>query len=393
MRFIFSLLFLQLTLYSNAQYPSDSRVISDVKSTNPNEFVEIKTNGNWYLSNDRIPDWEKPNAAERPIIIRGAKNSDGEWWEYAGVAIYHINGASYNFNRVYIFEEPRLSGVKLPENQFFVDKFMNILSSKEQLFMMMNYHVANAINFYSIELAEDPWVTGNKMDRYVIYKIDIVLDYIDGYSIEKRKQTIKVKLNKIDEEYTFKSAEPSGDGEFISRISYPSNDQLREYTKFNDFQGSLVDFIQLNPSYPDPPGYNGNGLPCDDEIIDYIESWAVESSSNFALLFGDRGKTMIIKMELNALEGAQVLREGDFFSKSFTVYYEFINEKTNDMEFFVYGATREIVLKFKIDNDNWNINSFEYKGDTEYTKRDNIAWNYRSGYKEQTFDKTVLKDK
>ena len=100
-----------------------------------------------------------------------------------------MNGSSYNFNRVFIFEEPRLRGVKLPDNAFFIDIFKNILSSKEQLFMMMNYSVANAVNFYSIELSDEPWVTGNKTERYVVMNVDIVLDVINGYSIEKRKHT------------------------------------------------------------------------------------------------------------------------------------------------------------------------------------------------------------
>ena len=53
----------------------------------------------------------------------------------------------------------------------------------------------------------------------------------------------------------------------------------------------------------------------------------------------------------------------------------------------------EKVGQFKIDNGNWDINSFEYNGETNYTKNDKIAWNYRNGYKEKTFDKTVLKGK
>ena len=393
MRLILMLLFLQCSIYGKAQYPSDSKVISDVKSKNPAEFKEVKMTGNWYLSHDRIPDWQTPNAAERPIFIKGTKNSNGEWWEYAGVAIYHINGSSYNFNRVYIFEEPRLNGVKLPDNAFFLDQFKKLLSSKEKLFMMMNYNVANAVNFYSIELTEDPWVTGNKTDRYVVFDVDLVLDYIDGYSIEKRKQTIRVKLDKIGENYTFKSAQPINDGEFISQISYPSNDQLRELVKYKDYGGTLADFIRPNPSYPDPPGYNGKDLPSDNEIIEYIENWALESSSNFGLMFGDRAKTMFIDMSFKSMNGAQVAREDDIFSKSFQVYYEFINEKTESMEFYVYGGFREIILKFKIDNGNWDINSFEYNGETNYTKNDKIAWNYRTGYKEKTFDKTVLRGK
>ena len=102
---------------------------------------------------------------------------------------------------------------------------------------------------------------------------------------------------------------------------------------------------------------------------------------------------MFIGLEFNSLKEAKVERNGDIFSKSFQVYYEFINEKTDKMEFYVYGGVREIILKFKMENGNWDINSFEYKGETQYTKNDKIAWNYRNGYKEKTFDKTILKDK
>ena len=162
MKYLTCIVFLGISISLFAQYPSDARVISDVKAKNPSEFKTVKTTGSWYLTHENIPDWQKPNAAERPIYIEGAKNSSGEWWEYSGTAIYNMNGSSYNFNRVFIFEEPRLRGVKLPDNAFFIDLFKNILSSKEQLFMMMNYNVANAVNFYSIELSDEPWVTGNK---------------------------------------------------------------------------------------------------------------------------------------------------------------------------------------------------------------------------------------
>ena len=393
MKYLTCIVFLGISISLFAQYPSDARVISDVKAKNPSEFKTVKTTGSWYLTHENIPDWQKPNAAERPIYIEGAKNSSGEWWEYSGTAIYNMNGSSYNFNRVFIFEEPRLRGVKLPDNAFFIDLFKNILSSKEQLFMMMNYSVANAVNFYSIELSDEPWVTGNKTERYVVMNVDIELDVINGYSIEKRKQTVKIKLDKNGENYTFKSAQPVNDGEFIGKINYPSNDQILDLVKFKDFAGDLNEFIRENPIYPDPPGFNGNDLPSDKEIIEYIENWSLKSSSNFALMFGERAKTMFIGLEFNSLKEAKVERNGDIFSKSFQVYYEFINEKTDKMEFYVYGGVREIILKFKMENGNWDINSFEYKGETQYTKNDKIAWNYRNGYKEKTFDKTILKDK
>jgi hypothetical protein len=393
MKILLGLLFVMFTLAVMAQYPSDSKVIADVKSENSSEFKEITPKGKWYLTHDRIPDWQKPNAAERNVHIIGSKNQSGEWWEYSGNAIYHLNGSGYNFNRVYIFEEPRLHGVPLPDNAFFLDQFKKLLLSKEKLFMMMNYNIANAVNFYSIELAGEPWLTGNKTERYVVFDVDVVLDVVNGYSIEKRKQTIKVKLDKKGDNYAFKSAQPLNDGEFLSQISYPSNDQLRDLISFKDFNGTLFEFVKPDPSYPAPPGYNGDDLPTDNEIIEYIENWALKSSSNFGLLFGERAKTMFIDMSFNSMNGAQVIREGDIFSKSFQVYYEFINEKTESMEFYVYGGVREIILKFKIDNGSWDINSFEYNGETNYTKNDKIAWNYRNGYKEKTFDKTVLKNK
>ena len=257
----------------------------------------------------------------------------------------------------------------------------------------MNYNIANALNIYSIELTGEPWLTGNKTERYVMFDVDVVLDVINGYSIEKRKQTIKVKLDKKGDNYAFKSAHPFNDGEFLSQISYPSNDQLRDLIRFKDFNGTLYEFMKPDPSYPAPPGYNGDDLPTDNEIIEYIENWALKSSSNFGLMFGERAKTMFIDMSFNSMNGAQVAREGDIFSKSFQVYYEFINEKTESMEFYVYGGVREIILNFKIDNGSWDVTSFEYNGETNYTKNDKIAWNYRNGYKEKTFDKTVLKNK
>ena len=61
------------------------------------------------------------------------------------------------------------------------------------------------------------------------------------------------------------------------------------------------------------------------------------------------------------------------------------------MEFYVYGGTRPIQVEFFYEKNQLQVRSFEYLGETNYTKKDNIAWSYRNNYTEQTFDKTVFK--
>jgi hypothetical protein len=100
---------------------------------------------------------------------------------------------------------------------------------------------------------------------------------------------------------------------------------------------------------------------------------------------------MFISFEFSSNPDAQVQSSGNTFSKVFNVYYEFINEKTAEMEFYVYGGYRPIQLEFLFENNDMQIRSFEYKGETSYTKKDNIAWSYRNNYTERTFDKTVFK--
>jgi hypothetical protein len=100
---------------------------------------------------------------------------------------------------------------------------------------------------------------------------------------------------------------------------------------------------------------------------------------------------MFIKFEFSSEPDAVLKPNGNTFSKVFKVYYEFINEKTAEMEFYVYGGYRPIQLEFFYENNQLKIRSIEYKGETIYTKKDSIAWTYRNTYTEQTFDKTIFK--
>lgn len=372
------------------QYPSDSRLLADVKSQNPTEFAEIKFLGNWFMAHDRVPDWQAPDAAQRELSIKGKVNAAGEWWEYFGLAIYHKAGNQFAFNRVFINEDPKLRGVKLPADSYFKDLFMKELRTKNSMLMSMNYVLANATNFYSFEIGEKPWVTGNHTERFVYYTIDVTLDAVNGYNLEKRKVPIEVKLNKSGDSFTFSYAMPKNDGALLSSIQYPNSDIVDNLTRFGYDGATLEGMTNSAPSYPKAPGDNGS-YPNDDAIISYITKWATASEENFSTLFGPRSKSMFISFEFSSNPDAQLQSSGNTFSKVFNVYYEFINEKTAEMEFYVYGGYRPIQLEFLFENNEMQIRSFEYKGETSYTKKDNIAWSYRNNYTERTFDKTIFK--
>ena len=214
------------------QYPSDARLLADVKSQNPTEFAEIKFLGNWFMAHDRVPDWQPPDAAKRELSIKGKVNSAGEWWEYFGLAIYHKAGNQFAFNRVFINEDPKLKGVKLPEDNYFKELFMKELKSKNSMLMSMNYVLANATNFYSFELGEKPWVTGNHTERFVYFIIDVTLDVVNGYNLDKKKIPIEVKVNKTGDTFSFAYAMPKNDGALISCIKYPNSDIVDELMRF-----------------------------------------------------------------------------------------------------------------------------------------------------------------
>lgn len=374
-----------------AQYPSDARLLADVKSQNPTEFGEIKFLGNWFMAHDRVPDWQPPDAAKRELSIKGKVNSAGEWWEYFGLAIYHKAGNQFAFNRVFINEDPKLKGVKLPEDNYFKELFMKELKSKNSMLMSMNYVLANATNFYSFELGEKPWVTGNHTERFVYFIIDVTLDVVNGYNLDKKKIPIEVKVNKTGDTFSFAYAMPKNDGALISSIKYPNSDIVDELMRFGYDQVTLAGITNPSPTYPNAPGDNGASYPSDDEMIGYISDWAVKSKDNFGMLFGPRAISMFIKYEFRSNPEAVLQKNGTSFSKVFNVYYEFINEKTSEMEFYVYGGTRPIQVEFFYENNQLQVRSFEYLGETNYTKKDNIAWSYRNNYTEQTFDKTVFK--
>lgn len=389
-RLVLLLLFF-CTVVLVAQYPSDSKLLADVKSQNPAEFAEIKFLGNWFMAHDKVPDWQQPDAAEREIFIKGKVNPQGEWWEYYGLAIYHKAGSQFAFNRVFIKEDSKLKGVKLPDDLYFETLFLNELKAKNAMLMAMNYILANATNFYSFEMGEKPWVTGNRTERFVYYTMDVTLDYVNGFQIDKIKIPIEIKLIKDGDNFTFATALPKNDGALISSIKYPSSDIVDELMRYR-YDGTTLDgMTNSDPNYPPPPGFNGDSYPADADIIEYISQWAIANEENFGLLFGPRSKSMFIKFEFSSDPDAVLQPNGNTFSKVFKVYYEFINEKTAEMEFYVYGGYRPIQLEFFYENNQLKIRSIEYKGETIYTKKDSIAWTYRNTYTEQTFDKTIFK--
>ena len=320
-------------------------------------------------------------------------NSKGEWWEYSGLAIYNKNGSKFFFDRILIHEGSRLNGVKLPPNNFFMEEFMKKLRAKDPQLMAMNYEISNATNFYSFDFIEEPWVTGNKTERFIYYTLGLTIDVVNGYSLEKEILPVQIKLKKIDDQFTFIRAVKINDGKVLGSIKYPTNAFIKDIPQYKDMDVKLDDILSDQPNYPAVPGDNGKLYPNDEFIINYVTEWATKKEENFALIFGDRAKSMFIHFEFQRDESAKLTNVENGFSKSFIVYYEFINEKIDKKEFKLYGGKRSINLTFDYIDSKLKLKFLEYQGETSYTKNDNIAWNYRNSYKAKTFENTIFRKK
>jgi len=383
---------LNLTDSAVAQYPTISRLSSDVKSQSPNEFVTITPVGSWKMIHDKVPDWQQPDACQHQVDIIGKKNADGSYWTYAGLAIYSKVGNGFQFDRLFLFEdETTLNGINLPDNSYFMDAFKQKLEAKDAMLMTMNYELKNATAFYEFQINKKPRVSGTGDQLFVLYTVDVTLDLINGYRLEKKVVPIEVKANRRGNDFVFERAMKKNDGQLVSSKDLGSSDAADKLEKYGFSDRSLSQMIQSSQSYAQAEGSNGEGLPLDSEFIVNLENTFLTKEDNFAILFGPRGASMITDVTFTVKEGSKAQTKSDGLTKVFIVDYIFNNENVNESSFRRITGRRELMVDFVKENAQWYVDKSTYLTEAEYIKDESIAWTYRNSYKEQTFEKRVFR--
>ena len=377
-----------------AQYPSTTTLIADVKAQNPTEFQTVTPTGNWAMTHDKVPDWQKPDACEHQVSIVGKKKPDGTWWTYGGIAIYNSAGGKMVFNRLFIIEdETSLNGVTIPDNSELISIFKQKLEERDPFLLKMNPSIAGATNFYGFELKGKPKVTGNKEEILLIYTVDITHDsyHGSGTKLSKRTSPVRVKLKKEGSDFVFSSLSKAGDYKLVEEQDFGSKAILESIPTYKNSSKSLAEFTNDNPSYPQVSGSNGEGYINDQELIPLIESTFLTKAENFAILFGEKGATMITEVKFKTIDGISAVTNGDSqMSKIVLLEYVFFNEKAAEQKFFVHTGQRQIEIQLKKDNLGWLISGAKFITEVEYVKQETIAWSYRNGTKDKAFAKRVF---
>jgi hypothetical protein len=377
---------------AQAQYPTTSRLLSDVKAQSPNEFVTITPVGGWQMIHDKIPEWQPMNACSHTVDITGKKNADGTFWTYTGIAIYAKVGSGFQFDRLFLNEDATtLNGLNLPDNTYFLELFKQKLEAKDAMVMAMNYELKNATAFYGLEINKKPKVSGRGNELYVLYTVEVTLDLPNGQQLEKKVVPIEVKANKRGNEYVFERAMKKNDGTLVSMKALGSSDAVDKLEKYGFSDRRLSEMMQTNQAYAQAEGSNGEGYPVDRELIERIESAFLTREDNFAILFGPRGASMITDVEFKVKEGSQATTSANALSKVFIVAYIFLNENVNESTLKRITGQRELQVDFVRENGQWFVDRTNYLTEAAYIKNESIAWAYRNNYKDQTFEKRVFK--
>lgn len=378
--------------FAQAQYPTSSRLIGDVKAQSPNEFVTITPVGGWQMIHDKIPDWQPTNACSHTVNIVGKKNADDTYWTYTGIAIYAKVGSGFQFDRLFLNEDATtLNGLNLPDNTYFLELFKQKLEAKDAMVMTMNYELKNATAFYGMEMNNKPKVSGRGNDLFVLYTVEVALDLPNGQRLEKKVMPIEVKATKRGNEYVFERAMKKNDGALVSMKELGSSDAVDKLEKYGFSDRRLSEMMQTSQAYAQAEGSNGEGYPLDRELIERMESAFLTREDNFSILFGPRGASMITDVRFKVKEGSRAEPSANGLSKVFFVEYDFLNENVNESTFRRMTGQRELKVDFVRENGQWFVDTTNYLTEAVYIKNESIAWAYRNNYKDQTFEKRVFK--
>lgn len=388
MKSLLFLVFLAGSMIANAQFPSTSTLLADVKKQNPAEFETISLVGTWNLFHDKAPTWQAPDACRHQVDIVGKKKADGSYWTYSALAIYSKAGSAYSFNRLFLLEDAtRLHGIDLPDNAYFKQLFLDKLESKDPMLLTMNYELKNATAFYSFEVKNSPKLTGSGTNLIALYTVEVTLDLPNGSRLERKTVPIEVKAAKNGKDFSFQHALKKSDGTLIESKDLGSSETAEQLPKYGFNPGNLAAFTRTEQSYAVPAGSNGEGMPTDTELIQLLEKTFLTSKENFSILFGPNGASIMTAVQFLKKETKNV--SSGQLTAVFTVEYEFFNEKIQEQSFKVITAQRALETQFVLENGTWYVDQSTYLNEAVYTKTEPIAWPYRNSYKEKTLEKTL----
>lgn len=394
---LFGFLFF-LMPHAFAQYPSTSALIADVKKKDPNAFVTVTPVGSWKMTHDKVPDWKDPDACQHVVEIAGSKKPDGTWWTYKAFVIYNKVGDKMVFDRVFLVEdETSLNGVNMPEPSFFLNTFIDKMNKRDEGFLRGNSFLQDATNFYSYELKGKPRATGTS-DQIIAYAtITVVFDSHagGGNKMQKRSKDVQLKFEKKGDEFVFLFGMRSQSNDLLlSEIDFGSKAILETIPTFEKSGKTLAEMTSQTPVYPEPLGSNGSGFPKDPELIELLENTFLTKEDNFKILFGERGKDMIIDVKFKVKEGEKaVVSDASNMSKVYMCDYMFFNEKEAEKKLTEITGRRELQINFVKDESRWNISSAKFLTETEYVKQTSLNWSsYINTMRAKTYGKRVFEN-
>lgn len=388
--FIFALLF--ITPYVYAQYPSDNTLIADVKAKNSAEFVTVTPTGSWKMTHDKVPEWQDPDACERVVNITGKKKADGTFWTYKAFAIYNKVGGKMTFDRLFIVEdETRLNGINLPDDSYFLNVFIEKMNARDKNFLMGNYNLRMATNFYSYALKGTPRATGTSENIYVFAIVSVEMDMPTSNTKLTRKVTdISLKFQKQGNDFVFLfGIRATNDDHFISEMDFGSQAILNSIPTFEGSTKTIQEFTSQHPNYPKAKGSNGVGFPTDAEILKTAQSTFLEKEDNFKILFGEKGMNMITLVEFKAMEGSEATStDATHMSKTVNCDYTFFNAKDDEKSLMEYIGRRQLELQMENREGAWVISGAKFLTETEYIKQTSLSYNnYINTVKANTYAK------
>ena len=381
MKALFTLLVLFLLAGTNtvfAQYPSTTQMISDVKKSDPNAFVTVKTVGQWTMFHDKAPEWNDPDACKILVSISGSKKPDGTWWSYKGFAIYNKVGGKMVFDRVFLAYETTLEGIDLPNNEYFMNDFIAKMNERDPLITKGFLGLLDATNFYSYELVADPRATGTSNQIIVYATIKVVFDVVaSNTKLEKRSSNVSMKYEMQGKDLKFLFAMRTQEMEFLDQTDFGDKAIVDGIPTFESSGKTIQEMTSQNPNYPRAKGSNGDGLPMDEELIELAKETFLTKADNFKLLFSEKGLGMITEVEFKTIDGrSAVVIDETHFDKALVCDYTFFNADDDAKKLTEYVSRFEISFSYEKDGENWSITNLKILTDREVIK--NISLNYNS---------------
>jgi hypothetical protein len=395
--FLFGLLFFIMP-HAFAQYPSTSTLIADVKKKDPNAFVTVTPVGSWKMTHDKVPEWKDPDACEHVVEIAGSKKPDGTWWTYKAFVIYNKVGDKMVFDRVFLIEdETSLNGVNMPESSFFLNTFIDKMNVRDESFLRGNSFLKDATNFYSYELKGKPRATGTSEQIVAYATITVVFDSYagGGFKMQKRSRDVQLKFEKKGNDFVYLFGMHSQANDILlSETDFGSKAILETIPTFENSKKTLAEMTTQTPKYPEPMGSNGAGFPKDDELIALLEKTFLTKADNFKILFGERGKDMIIDVTFKVKDGEKaVSTDPSKMSKVYICNYIFFNEKEAEKKLTEITGSRELEINFLKEDVDWRINGAKFLTETEYIKQTSLNWSsYINTMRAKTYGKRVFGD-